>query len=93
MEEKIMAKIAVVCAAGKEGRLLVEEAIARGHEVTGFVRSADQAVNTAAKRWLKTFDITASDLEGFDVVIDAFGAWTPKPCPCTGRRLCTCATS
>lgn len=55
MEEKIMAKIAVVCAAGKEGRLLVEEAIARGHEVTGFVRSADQAVNPAAKRWLKTF--------------------------------------
>lgn len=37
-----MAKIAVVCAAGKEGRLWVEEAIARGHEVTGFVRSADQ---------------------------------------------------
>ena len=82
MEEKIMAKIAVVCAAGKEGRLLVEEAIARGHEVTGFVRSADQAVNTAAKKVVKDlFDITATDLEGFDVVIDAFGAWTPETLP------------
>ena len=77
-----MAKIAVVCAAGKEGRLLVEEAIARGHEVTGFVRSADQAVNTAAKKVVKDlFDITATDLEGFDVVIDAFGAWTPETLP------------
>lgn len=77
-----MAKIAVVCAAGKEGRLLVEEAIARGHEVTGFVRSADQAVNPAAKKVVKDlFDITATDLEGFDVVIDAFGAWTPETLP------------
>ena len=74
-----MAKIAVVCAAGKEGRLLVEEAIARGHEVTGFVRSADQAVNPAAKKVVKDlFDITAADLEGFDVVIDAFGACGSK---------------
>ena len=77
-----MAKIAVVCAAGKEGRPLVEEAIARGHEVTGFVRSADQAVNPAAKKVVKDlFDITAADLEGFDVVIDAFGAWTPETLP------------
>lgn len=27
------------------------------------------------------FDLTASDLEGFDVVIDAFGAWTPETLP------------
>lgn len=77
-----MAKIAVVCAAGKEGRLLVEEAVARGHEVTGFVRSENQAVNPAAKKVVKDlFDITAADLAGFDVVIDAFGAWTPETLP------------
>ena len=27
------------------------------------------------------FDLTASGLEGFDVVIDAFGAWTPETLP------------
>ena len=33
----------------------------------------------AAKVILKDlFDLTAADLAGFDVVIDAFGAWTPE---------------
>ena len=27
------------------------------------------------------FDLTADDLKGFDVVIDAFGAWTPEVLP------------
>ena len=27
------------------------------------------------------FDLDAADLEGFDVVIDAFGAWTPETLP------------
>lgn len=27
------------------------------------------------------FDLTANDLAGFDVVIDAFGAWTPETLP------------
>ena len=74
-----MAKIAVVCAAGKEGRLLVEEAIARGHEVTGFVRSESNRINSKAKMVVKDlFDLTKEDLAGFDAVIDAFGAWTPE---------------
>lgn len=74
-----MKKIAVVCAAGKQGRLLVEEAVSRGHEVTGFVRSNASSVNAKAKVVLKDlFDLTKADLEGFDVVIDAFGAWAPE---------------
>lgn len=74
-----MKKIAVVCAAGKEGRLLVDEAISRGYEVTGFVRSESNRINSKAKMVVKDlFDLTKEDLAGFDAVIDAFGAWTPE---------------
>lgn len=74
-----MKKIAVVCAAGKEGRLLVDEAISRGYEVTGFVRSESNRINSKAKIVVKDlFDLTKEDLAGFDAVIDAFGAWTPE---------------
>ena len=74
-----MKKIAVVCAAGKEGRLLVDEAISRGYGVTGFVRSESNRINSMAKMVVKDlFDLTKEDLAGFDAVIDAFGAWTPE---------------
>lgn len=86
-----MKKVAVVCAAGKEGRLLVDEALSRGYEVTGFVRSAAQ-INPKAKLVVKDlFDLTREDLIGFDVVIDAFGAWTPETLPLhrtSLRHLC-----
>lgn len=74
-----MKKVAVVCAAGRQGRLLVDEAVSRGYEVTGFVRSEGKSVNPKAKTIVKDlFDLTAEDLKGFDAVIDAFGAWTPE---------------
>ena len=77
-----MKKIAIVCAAGKEGRLLVQEALSRGYEVTGFVRKESDAVAPAAKKVVKDlFDLTREDLAGFDAVIDAFGAWTPETLP------------
>ncbi len=77
-----MKKVAVVCAAGKEGRLLVDEAVARGYDVTGFVRGGDKVANPKAKMVVKDlFDLTREDLAGFDVVIDAFGAWTPETLP------------
>ena len=68
-------KIAVICANGKAGKLIVKEAVDRGMEVTAVVRS-DNA--TTAQKVLKKdlFELTAADLEGFDVVVDAFGAWT-----------------
>lgn len=73
-------KIAVVCANGKEGRLIVEEALERGLDVTAVVRGENKS---KAKKVIQKdlFDLTASDLEGFDVVIDAFGAWTPETLP------------
>lgn len=73
-------KIAVICANGKEGRLIVQEAAARGADVTAVVRGENQsAAASVIKKDL--FDLTAADLKGFDVVIDAFGAWTPETLP------------
>ncbi|MDO4288161.1 MAG: NAD(P)-dependent oxidoreductase [Eubacterium sp.] len=68
-------KIAVVCANGKAGKLITEEAVSRGLDVTAIVRGENK---TAAQQVLKKdlFELTAADLKGFDVVIDAFGAWT-----------------
>ena len=77
-----MKKVAVICAAGKQGKLLVDEAVARGYDVTGFVRGSDKVANPNAKAIVKDlFDLTREDLAGFDVVIDAFGAWTPETLP------------
>lgn len=73
-------KIAVICANGKAGKLIVKEAVNRGLDVTAVVRG-DNA--TAAQETLKKdlFALTAADLKGFDVVIDAFGAWTEDTLP------------
>lgn len=73
-------KIAVICANGKAGKLIVKEAVNRRIDVTAVVRG-DNA--TEAQKVLKKdlFDLTAADLTGFDVVIDAFGAWTEDTLP------------
>lgn len=73
-------KIAVICANGKAGRQIVKEAVARNMDVTAVVRGDNQ---TEAEKVLKKdlFDLTASDLQGYDVVIDAFGAWTEDTLP------------
>lgn len=73
-------KIAVVCANGKAGRLIVKEALDRGLDVTAIAREENQ---TAARKALTKdlFDLTAADLQGFDAVVDAFGAWTPEALP------------
>lgn len=73
-------KIAVVCANGKEGKLLVKEALDRGLDVTAVVRGENRS---AAEQVIAKdlFQLTAEDLKGFDVVIDAFGAWTEETMP------------
>lgn len=73
-------KIAVVCANGKAGKLIVQEAVDRGLDVTAVVRGQNQTA--AAKAIQKDlFDLSAGDLAGFDVVIDAFGAWIEETLP------------
>lgn len=70
-------KIAVICANGKAGRLIVKEAMDRNLDVTAVVRGENKSA--AGKVIAKDlFDLTASDLKGFDVVVDAFGAWAPE---------------
>ena len=73
-------KIAVVCANGKEGKLIVKEAIERGLDVTVVVRGENHS-DTEKVIHKDLFALTVSDLENFDVVIDAFGAWTPETLP------------
>lgn len=73
-------KLAVIGANGKAGKLIVKEAVNRGLDVTAVVRGDN---TTVAQEVLKKdlFDLTAADLKGFDVVIDAFGAWTEETIP------------
>ena len=73
-------KLAVIGANGKAGKLIVKEAVNRGLDVTAVVRGDN---TTVAQEVLKKdlFDLSAADLKGFDVVIDAFGAWTEETLP------------
>ena len=73
-------KIAVVCANGKAGKLIVEEALNRNMEVTAVVRNENK---TAAPQAIvkDLFELSAEDLSDFDAVVDAFGAWTPETLP------------
>ena len=79
-------KIAVICANGKAGKLIVKEAVNRDLDVTAVVRGENA---TAAQKALKKalFDLTADDLKGFDAVIDAFGAWTEETLPLHSTSL------
>ena len=83
-------KIAVVAANGRAGRLIVEEAVNRGVDVTAVVRSENK---TVAKNVIQKniMDLTAEDLKGFDVVIDCFGTWKVEDLPqhtTTSQHLC-----
>ena len=73
-------KIAVICANGKAGKLIVKEALDRNIDVTAVVRGENRS---AATKVLKKdlFSLTAEDLKDFDAVIDAFGAWTEDTLP------------
>lgn len=83
-------KIAVVCANGKAGSLIVKEAAARGLDVTAVVRGENRSVaKSALIRDL--FELTREDLKAFDVIVDAFGAWTADAVsgiPAAVRHLC-----
>lgn len=79
-------KIAIVCANGRAGKLITKEAVNRGLDVTAIVRDKNETVATKSIQ-KDLFDLTTSDLSGFDVVIDAFGAWTPDTLPLHSKSL------
>lgn len=81
-------KIAVVCANGKAGKLITKEAVDRGFDVTAIVRGENKS---AAPKFVSRdiLDIQASDLEEYDVVVDAFGAWTEDVLPLHSTTLKT----
>ena len=79
-------KVAVVCANGKAGKLITKEAVERGLDVTAIVRGENKSV--ATKAVIKdVLDITAEDLNGYDVVVDAFGAWMEDELPLHSKTL------
>lgn len=73
-------KVAVVCANGRAGTLIVKEAVERGLDVTAVVRGENKTVAGSVIQ-KDLFDLTTADLEDFDVVVDAFGAWAPDALP------------
>lgn len=79
-------KVAVVCANGRVGRLVVKEAISRGLEVTVIAKGENKS---AAEKYVckDLFDLTAEDMKAYDVVVDAFGAWEEDLLPLHSKSL------
>jgi uncharacterized protein len=70
-----MIKIGIIGASGKAGHLIMKEAINRGHEVTAIVRDASKITETNVNIIEKDiFNLTASDLKSFEIVVNAFNA-------------------
>jgi len=68
-------KIAVFGGSGRAGHVIVEEAVARGHEVTAIVRDADKAKKVLGDDVTLLVkapqDVTSTDIADFDAVVDA----------------------
>lgn len=69
-------KIAVISANGRAGKHIVQEAVNRNLDVTAIARGQN---TTPAKNFIQKdlFALTYEDLKPFDVIIDAFGTFTP----------------
>lgn len=68
-------KIGIIGATGKQGNLVLKEAVRRGHMVTAIIRNpsklTDKGVDILEKDIL---NLTAHDLKKFDAVVNAFRA-------------------
>ncbi|MEI4328307.1 NAD(P)-dependent oxidoreductase [Streptococcus suis] len=73
-------KIAIIAANGQAGQTIAKEAVERGHQVTAIVRSENKSIAQEVIQ-KDAFTLTKEDLAGFDVVVNAFGAWTPETLP------------
>ena len=65
-------KIGIIGATGKAGSLIYKEAADRGHEVTAIVRNTAKLENANVAILEKDiFDLTGSDLQAFEAVVNA----------------------
>ncbi|RRG05931.1 MAG: NAD(P)-dependent oxidoreductase [Lactobacillus sp.] len=67
-------KIGVIGATGKEGTLIAQEAVQRGHQVTAIVRHPEKLQLKIPVLAKDLFALITSDLTDFDVIVDAFNA-------------------
>ncbi|PJN89717.1 NAD(P)-dependent oxidoreductase [Bacillus sp. mrc49] len=68
-------KIGIIGANGKVGRLIMKEAITKGHDVTAIVRNAAKITDTDVNVLEKDlFSLTSSDVKPFDVVVSTYRA-------------------
>ena len=69
-------KLAIIGATGMAGTALYKESVSRGHDVTAIVRNRDKAVSLLGSgvRVIEkdVFDLSKSDMDSFDVIINAF---------------------
>ena len=72
-------KIAIIAANGKAGKLIMNESLERGLDVTAIVRDKTKINNSKVKVIEKDlFNLTKDDLKEFDTVVSAFGIWDEK---------------
>ena len=72
-------KIAIIAANGKAGKLIMNEALERGLDVTAIVRDKTKINNSKVKVIEKDlFNLTKDDLKEFDTIVNAFGVWEEK---------------
>ena len=72
-------KLAVIGANGKAGRLIVQEAIDRGHEVTAIVRDRNKLDVNVRILEKDIQSLKSEELKDFDILINAMGAGTQDP--------------
>ena len=70
-------KIAILCASGKSGRCVLEAALRANLEIVAFVRNRAKADFPANVKLVEKdiFALDSQDLQGFDVIVDAFAEW------------------
>jgi uncharacterized protein len=76
-------KLAIIGANGTIGSRITEEALNRGHTITGIVRNPDSGTKNEKVKWVRTdaldTNALASVLKGHDAVVSAFGIDWHKP--------------
>lgn len=76
-------KLAIIGASGKIGSRIAEEAVSRGHTITGISRNPDNGIKNAKIRWVQADVLDTARLaaafKGQDAIVSAFGIDWQKP--------------